>query len=198
MRYFRGRGVESIRVPGGVVTISYLSDTLLVLATVQDGPGDAARVLALEEEGLGFAVLEAEDLGVATDVDLALQFIPKKKGQVSIFFHSPKKVRVREKEAQMCPPPSSGGRKENCIQFCRRRSQSPSCQNPSRSLPIAISNRGSFAERRGGMVVKWTSYLSRVDSLAREGVVVRPHFGWWCGGGTICRVGFGIGGGWCC
>lgn len=53
--------------------ISYLSDTLLVLATVKDGPGNATRVLALQEKGLGFAVLEAEDLGVATDVELTLQ-----------------------------------------------------------------------------------------------------------------------------
>lgn len=53
--------------------ISYLSDTLAVLATVQNSPGNATRVLALEEEGLGFAVLETEDLGVSADVDLALQ-----------------------------------------------------------------------------------------------------------------------------
>jgi hypothetical protein len=43
-----------------------------VLAAVKDGPGDAAGVLALEEEGLGFAVLEAEDLAVATDVKFTL------------------------------------------------------------------------------------------------------------------------------
>lgn len=64
----RGRGLQS-RIGSG----SYLSDTLAVLATVQDGPGNATGVLALEEEGLGFAVLESEDLGVATDVELALQ-----------------------------------------------------------------------------------------------------------------------------
>lgn len=52
---------------------SYLRDTLLVLAAVEDGPGDAAGVLALEEEGLGFAILEAEDLAVATDVKFTLQ-----------------------------------------------------------------------------------------------------------------------------
>lgn len=52
---------------------SYLSDTLAVLAAVEDGPGNATRVLALEEEGLGFAVLETEDLGVSTDVELTLQ-----------------------------------------------------------------------------------------------------------------------------
>lgn len=68
------------RAWGGL--ISYLSDTLLVLATVQDSPGNATRVLALEEEGLGFAVLETEDLGVATDVELTLQ--SRKNGQVSI------------------------------------------------------------------------------------------------------------------
>jgi len=43
-----------------------------VLPAVQNGPGDAARVLALQEEGLGFAILEPEDLAVATDVQLAL------------------------------------------------------------------------------------------------------------------------------
>jgi len=45
-----------------------------VLATVESRPGDAARVLALEEEGFGLAVLEAEDLAVAADVEFALQF----------------------------------------------------------------------------------------------------------------------------
>jgi hypothetical protein len=44
-----------------------------VLAAVEDGPGDAAGVFALEEEGLGFAILEAEDLAVATDVKFTLQ-----------------------------------------------------------------------------------------------------------------------------
>lgn len=47
-------------------------DTLAVLATVKDGPGNAARVLALKEEGLGLSILEAEDLAVATDVQLTL------------------------------------------------------------------------------------------------------------------------------
>ena len=49
-----------------------LRDTLLVLATVENGPSNATGVLALEEERLGLAVLEAEDLGVPTDVDLTL------------------------------------------------------------------------------------------------------------------------------
>jgi hypothetical protein len=49
-----------------------------VLATVEDSPGDAAGVLALEEEGLGLSILEAEDLAVATDVQLTLQFPNKK------------------------------------------------------------------------------------------------------------------------
>lgn len=51
---------------------SYLGDTLAVLAAVEDGPCDAAGVLALEEKRLGLAVLETEDLAVATDVELAL------------------------------------------------------------------------------------------------------------------------------
>lgn len=52
--------------------LAYLRDTLLVLATVEDGPGDAAGVLALEEKRLGLAILETEDLAVATDVQLTL------------------------------------------------------------------------------------------------------------------------------
>jgi hypothetical protein len=52
--------------------IAYLRDTLAVLSPVEDGPRNAAGVLALEEEGLGFAVLEPEDLAVATDVQLTL------------------------------------------------------------------------------------------------------------------------------
>jgi hypothetical protein len=51
---------------------AYLGDTLAVLFAVEDGPCDAAGVLALQEERLGLAVLEAEDLAVATDVDLTL------------------------------------------------------------------------------------------------------------------------------
>ena len=43
-----------------------------MLSSEEDCPGDAAGVLALEEEGFGFAVLEAEDLAVAADVELAL------------------------------------------------------------------------------------------------------------------------------
>ena len=51
---------------------SYLRDTLPVLSPVEDGPRNAAGVLALEEERLGFAVLESEDLAVATDVKFTL------------------------------------------------------------------------------------------------------------------------------
>lgn len=58
-------------------------DTLLVLATVEDSPGDTARVLALEEEGLGLSILEAEDLAVATDVQLTLLQPKKIKSQQS-------------------------------------------------------------------------------------------------------------------
>ena len=50
-----------------------LRDTLLVHPSEEDRPGDLARVLALEEKGLGLAILEAEDLAVTTDIELALQ-----------------------------------------------------------------------------------------------------------------------------
>jgi hypothetical protein len=52
--------------------ISYLRDTLLVLSSEENGPGNATGVLALKEERLGFAILESEDLAVTTDVELAL------------------------------------------------------------------------------------------------------------------------------
>lgn len=55
-----------------VSNASYLRDTLLVLSSEEDSPCDPARVLALEEQRLGLAVLETEDLGIATDVELAL------------------------------------------------------------------------------------------------------------------------------
>lgn len=44
-----------------------------MLPAEKDGPGNAAGVLALEEKGLGFAVLEAEDLAVAADEELTLR-----------------------------------------------------------------------------------------------------------------------------
>lgn len=47
-----------------------LRDTLLVLATEQNSPGDPAGVLALEEQRLGLSVEETEDLGVTADEDL--------------------------------------------------------------------------------------------------------------------------------
>jgi hypothetical protein len=52
--------------------IPYLRDTLLVLSTEENGPGDATGVLALKEERFGLSVLESENLAVTTDVDLAL------------------------------------------------------------------------------------------------------------------------------
>lgn len=53
--------------------IVYLRDALSPLSPAQDSPGDAARVLALEEERFTLAVLEAEDLAVRADKELALK-----------------------------------------------------------------------------------------------------------------------------
>jgi hypothetical protein len=47
-------------------------DTLPVLATEQNSPGDSSGVLALEEKGFGLSILEPEDLAVATDEQLTL------------------------------------------------------------------------------------------------------------------------------
>jgi hypothetical protein len=51
---------------------AYLRDTLSPLATAENSPCDLAGVLALEEERLGLAVLETEDLAVRADEELAL------------------------------------------------------------------------------------------------------------------------------
>jgi hypothetical protein len=56
----------------GALLGNFFRDTLLVLTAVEDSPGYPARVLALEEQGLGLSILEAEDLAVATDVQLTL------------------------------------------------------------------------------------------------------------------------------
>ena len=53
----------------------YLGDTLPVLASEQNRPGNAAGVLSLEEERFGLAVAETEDLGVTTDVEFTLHVI---------------------------------------------------------------------------------------------------------------------------
>ena len=52
--------------------ITDLRDTLLVLAAEQGSPRYSSRVLSLKEEGFGLSILEAEDLAVTTDVELAL------------------------------------------------------------------------------------------------------------------------------
>jgi len=48
-------------------------NTLPVLSPVKSGPSYSSGVLALEEKRLSLAILEAENLAVATDVELALR-----------------------------------------------------------------------------------------------------------------------------
>ena len=64
-----------------------------MLPPVEGGPRDLARVLALQEQRLGLAVLEAEDLAVTTDVELAL-FMPSANVRHFVVFH-PRPPRVR-------------------------------------------------------------------------------------------------------
>ena len=51
---------------------THLTDALLVLSSVKSGPCDSSRILALEKEGFGFAVLEAENFAIAADVEFPL------------------------------------------------------------------------------------------------------------------------------
>lgn len=65
--------ISCLKIPGTSSEESYLSDTLAVLSSEKDSPCNATGVLALEEQRLGLAVLESEDLAVATDVELTLR-----------------------------------------------------------------------------------------------------------------------------
>jgi hypothetical protein len=53
---------------------NFLGNALAVLSSVKDRPGDTAGVLALQEQRLRLAVLEAEDLAVTADIELTLSF----------------------------------------------------------------------------------------------------------------------------
>jgi len=55
-----------------------------VLPSEEDSPGNPPGILALEEEGLGLAIGEAEDLAVTTNVELALH-----QGHVLAFIYLP-------------------------------------------------------------------------------------------------------------
>ena len=75
---------------------SYFRDTLLVLSSVEDRPGDAAGIFSLEKERFGLAILEPEDLAVTADVEFALfkeivsQMVPLRYAAFPAFLpHSP-------------------------------------------------------------------------------------------------------------
>jgi len=59
-------------VSSSKIAITDLRNTLLVHPPVQGRPCYPTRVLSLEEEGFGLAILEAENLAIPTDVELAL------------------------------------------------------------------------------------------------------------------------------
>lgn len=63
----------SPKLPALPKNCTNLGNTLSVLATEQDCPCNATRVLALEEKGFGLAILETENLAVTADIELALQ-----------------------------------------------------------------------------------------------------------------------------
>ena len=70
---------------------THLRDALLVLPSIENGPRNATGIFALKEQTLALAILEAEDLAVSTDVELALYIIPASAMVSSILssLHSP-------------------------------------------------------------------------------------------------------------
>lgn len=130
--------------------IAYLRDTLLVLPPVEGGPRDLARVLALQEQRLGLAVLEAEDLAVTTDVELAL-CLP------SALFCACRCV--------------SAGRHSMARGPAVSQSPMPCASCSCGAWDFDMGWGGQLARARGG------THLARVDLLAGEGVVVGTHVG---------------------
>lgn len=59
---------------------AHLRDSLFVLSSVKGGPGYPTRILSLKEERFGFAILKAEDLAIASNVELSLQLKPTVSG----------------------------------------------------------------------------------------------------------------------
>ena len=76
-----------------------------MLSSVQCCPCDSAGILSLEEEGLGFAILEAEDLAVATDVEFALEL------DITINLDSPLTEHFAKRMARSRSSCSDGSRK---------------------------------------------------------------------------------------
>ena len=83
-----------------VLRLAYLGDTLSALSPAENSPRDAAGVLALEEERLGLAILEAEDLAVAPDEELALFRFPC---QLGILLSSRAAQSAASVSSCMCP-----------------------------------------------------------------------------------------------
>lgn len=161
--------------------LAYLRDTLLVLATVEDGPGDTAGVLALEEKRLGLAVLETEDLAVATDVQLTLT-VSKKTCQHfchggPLLFIPPLVCSCRSIIISPSIAMSSVSRDPSISRpFAFAKSVPPPNPRP-RTFPTGFGPRSHFPAVNYFERAK-KAYLSRVDPLAGEAIVVRSH----CGG----------------
>ncbi|GAO51471.1 hypothetical protein G7K_5571-t1 [Saitoella complicata NRRL Y-17804] len=78
-------GTLSLDGTAGTLLLNLDLNTLLVHATVENGPGDLAGVLALEEEGGVLGGLEAEDLGVTADVELTRTGVDLGAGESALF-----------------------------------------------------------------------------------------------------------------
>ena len=163
--FFSCPGLGSLCVVGarGSPGISYLRDALAVLPAEERGPGDLAGVLPLEEERLGLAVLEAEDLAVAADEDLTLH---RKQSLAS--------------QSRNRKPTSLPGAKPQHRPLLPRSSRS--------SVMIPHIRPIHHVRHRAAGVIRhcFFSYLARVDPLSGERVVVGPHF---VVGGRLLGVG---------
>ena len=90
-----GRERVEVEVCMGIVEeATNLRDPLLMLSPIEHRPCDPTRVLALEEQRFGFAVLEAEDLAVAADEDFALSHLSTTRTRFNIRRGTPSSSQV--------------------------------------------------------------------------------------------------------
>lgn len=141
--------------------ITDLRDTLAVLATVEDGPSYPARVLALKEKRLGLSVLEAEDLAVATDVQLTLLFkIDISNGSIPT-----------KNPSNVCPIDIGAiGRRASIIDGGIFR-----CAGVVDNVVVSSRHNFSSSLADGDLDRTTRTYLAGVDLLAAERVVVGTH-----------------------
>lgn len=141
-----------------------------MLSAVQNGPSNATGVLSLQEQRLGLAILETEDLAVATDIDFTL----RKDMLAHCQTHNPN-LHDMVFPARNRVPPS--------FPIIYTHYHSVLCpvvllfklSSTVEETSLRLETHHDDREHCIGKMGSKKSYLARVNSLAREGIVVGTH-----------------------